>query len=122
MVRSPMADPDPKPREPDHPGLADTDDVCLCFHVPLGKVKAFIRRENPPVASLISDCLGAGTGCGWCVPVLRKLHRQHEAGEPMQVRVDPSAYAGGRRTYRKTGQRPEESDQQIGGSDQPSTP
>ncbi|MCW5757335.1 MAG: (2Fe-2S)-binding protein [Phycisphaeraceae bacterium] len=115
-----MADPDPTPREPDQPGLADTDDVCLCFHVPLGKVKAFIRREDPPVASLISDCLGAGTGCGWCVPVLRMLHRQHESGEPMQVGVDPAAYAGGRRAYRQTGQRPDGIDKSAG-SDLPPT-
>ncbi len=100
MVRSRMPNPD-KPT-----GLSDTDDVCLCFHVPLGKVKSFIRREDPPVASLISECLGAGTGCGWCVPVLKKLHRQHAAGEPMEVRVDPGAYAGGRRSYRQTGDRP----------------
>lgn len=87
--------------------MGPDDDVCLCFHVPLGKVRAFVRRENPPVASLISECLGAGTGCGWCIPVLKQLHRQHAAGEPMEVRVDPQLYAKGRRSYRKTGSRPD---------------
>lgn len=111
--------------DPDQPqGLRDTDDVCLCFHVPLGKVKAYIKRENPPVASLISDCLGAGTGCGWCVPVLKMLHRQHQAGEPMEVRVDPDAYANGRRSYRQTGHRPGDAQNaqnpKDGGSDRPS--
>lgn len=88
--------------------MGPDDDVCLCFHVPLGKVRAFVRREDPPVASLISECLGAGTGCGWCIPVLRQLHRQHAAGEAMEVRVDPELYASGRRSYRKTGARPDE--------------
>lgn len=97
------------PAQPDTPtGLTDTDDVCLCFHVSLGKVKSYIRREDPPVASLISECLGAGTGCGWCVPVLKKLHSQHAAGETMELRVDPDAYATGRRSYRQTGNRPGE--------------
>ena len=103
------------PKESAH--LADDDDVCLCFHVPLGKVTRFIQREDPPVASLISDCLGAGTGCGWCIPVLRMLHRQHAQGQPMEVRVDPEAYAGGRRVYRKTGQRPEDHNDGGGSAD-----
>ncbi len=86
--------------------MGPDDNVCLCFHVPLGKVTRFIQREEPKVASLISECLGAGTGCGWCVPVLRQLHRQHAQGEPMEVRVDPELYASGRRSYRRTGERP----------------
>ena len=100
--------------------MGPDDHVCLCFHVPLGKVKSYIRREDPPVASLISECLGAGTGCGWCIPVLRMLHRQHTNGQPMEVRVDPEAYASGRRTYHKTGERPEDhrTDEQPG----PETP
>ena len=89
--------------------LGPEDDVCLCFHVPLGKVTRYIAREDPPVASLISDCLGAGTGCGWCVPVLKQLHRQHAQGQPMEVRVDPELYASGRRAYRKTGKRTDDS-------------
>ena len=86
--------------------MGPDDNVCLCFHVPLGKITRYIQREEPKVASLISECLGAGTGCGWCVPVLRQLHRQHARGEPMEVRVDPDLYASGRRSYRKTGERP----------------
>ncbi|MCG3180172.1 MAG: hypothetical protein BIFFINMI_02529 [Phycisphaerae bacterium] len=58
------------------------DTVCYCYHVPLRKIVNYIERENPPVASLISQCLSAGTGCGWCVPFLRKLHRDMQAGRP----------------------------------------
>ncbi len=66
----------------------------------------FLLREDPPVASLVSECLGAGTGCGWCVPFLRELHRQHTAGEvPVDLRISPEAYASGRSAYRETGRR-----------------
>ena len=82
------------------------DDVCLCFHVPLRKIRAYLEREDPPVASLISECLGAGTGCGWCVPYLRELHAKHQSGEPVDLHIDPDAYASGRGTYRDTGDRP----------------
>ncbi len=49
------------------------DDVCLCFHVSKRKIVNFIRVEKPVRVSQISQCLGAGTGCGWCRPVLEKL-------------------------------------------------
>ncbi|KAA0213707.1 MAG: (2Fe-2S)-binding protein [Leptolyngbya sp. PLA3] len=88
------------------------DDVCLCFHVSLRKIRAFVEREDPPVASLISECLGAGTGCGWCVPYLQKLHADHQRGRTPDLRITPEQYADRRTTYRKTGQRPED------GSDQ----
>ena len=52
------------------------DDVCLCFHVSKRKVVNFIRNENPSAASQVSQCFGAGTGCGWCRPYLEKLYRQ----------------------------------------------
>lgn len=89
------------------------DEVCLCFHVTLRKVRAFLKRENPPVASLISECLGAGTGCRWCVPILEKLHRQHARGQEPALGVSSSDYAEGRRVYRLTRERsepPEEND------------
>ena len=85
--------------------MGPDDEVCLCFRVPLGKVRGFLKREDPPVASLMSECLGAGTGCGWCVPVLEELHRRHRAGEAVEVELDPEAYREGRRAYRKTGER-----------------
>lgn len=83
------------------------DEVCLCFHVPLRKIASFLERENPPVASLISDCLGAGTGCQWCVPFLKKLHQQHQDGVAVDLRVSPEQYAANRTTYRATGERPD---------------
>lgn len=55
------------------------DDICLCFHVSLRKVKKFIRLEKPIRASQISHCYGAGTGCGWCRPYLEKLLAQSQS-------------------------------------------
>lgn len=81
------------------------DEVCLCFHVSLRKVRTFLARENPPVASLISECLGAGTGCRWCVPFLKHLHRQHQSGATPDLNVSPQQYASARLTYHKTDRR-----------------
>lgn len=78
------------------------DEVCLCFHVSLRKIRGYMQRENPPVASLISDCLGAGTGCQWCVPFLRHLHRCHIEGKPVDLAVSPEEYARTRLVYHKT--------------------
>ncbi len=86
--------------------MHEDDHVCLCFHVSQRKVVAYCRREKPPVASLISECLGAGTGCGWCVPFLKKLHAQVAAGEEHpDLPVSPEEYAAKRASYRKTGTR-----------------
>jgi len=84
------------------------NDICLCFHVPLRKIKAFLEREDPPVASYISECLGAGTGCGWCVPYLEDLHAKHQAGKAIELGIDPELYATNRTSFRKTGEREED--------------
>ena len=84
------------------------DEVCLCFHVSLRKVRTFLAREDPPVASLISDCLGAGTGCQWCVPFLKHLHAQHCRGQTPDLKVSPEEYATTRLTYHKTKVRDED--------------
>jgi bacterioferritin-associated ferredoxin len=84
----------------------DPDDhVCLCFRVSLRKIRTYLRREDPPVASLISECLGAGTGCQWCVPFLQGLHADHAAGREPDLRISPEAYVEGRAGYRRTGER-----------------
>ena len=86
--------------------MMDPDDhVCLCFRVSLRKIRTFVAREDPPVASRIADCLGAGTGCQWCVPFLRKLHQQHREGRELDLPVSPSEYAARRAEYRRTGER-----------------
>lgn len=86
----------------------DPDDhVCLCYRVSLRKIRAYLAREDPPVASLISECLDAGTGCQWCVPFLRHLHAQHRRGETPDLKISPQRYGEARSGYRKSGSRDE---------------
>lgn len=106
--------------------LCDDDEICCCFHVTLRKIRNYCRIEKPKAASLISQCLSAGTGCGWCRPMLRKIHRQEcNVEEPWwrQVKdeetyhsherdaeaadVAPDLFAAGRKAYLKdTGREP----------------
>ncbi len=81
------------------------DEVCLCFHVSLRKIRGFLARENPPVASLISECLSAGTGCQWCVPFLKHLHAQHARGEEPDLKVSPEQYTKARLNFHQTKER-----------------
>jgi bacterioferritin-associated ferredoxin len=84
----------------------DPDDhVCLCFRVSLRKLRAFMRQTEPTVASQLSECFGAGTGCQWCVPFLRKLHAQWEAGETPDLPLSPTEYAARRKRYHQLGTR-----------------
>ena len=83
------------------------DNVCLCFHVSLRKIRTYLQRENPPVASLISECLSAGTGCQWCVPFLKHLHAQHQKGIEPDLKVSPEKYATARLKYHDSGKRDE---------------
>ena len=86
--------------------MLDDDHVCLCFHVSKRKVVNYCKRERPAVASLISECLAAGTGCGWCVPFLKKLHEESLRGdEQPDLPFSPAEYAKRRMTFRDTGER-----------------
>lgn len=55
--------------------LHEDDTICYCFHVPKRKIVNFCRNQKPRHASQISECLSAGTGCGWCVPLLKRMHK-----------------------------------------------
>lgn len=81
------------------------DHVCLCFRVSLRKLDAFMRRTRPSVPSQLSDCLGAGTGCHWCVPFLERLHGQWSRNERVDLPLAPVEYASKRARYRQTGSR-----------------
>ncbi|MDP1662939.1 MAG: (2Fe-2S)-binding protein [Phycisphaerales bacterium] len=83
------------------------DEVCLCFRVSLRKVRTFCKQQDPPVASLISECLGAGTGCGWCVPFLKHLYAQHRDGVLPDLSVSPEEYAKTRLAYHVSKKRDE---------------
>ena len=76
------------------------EDVCLCFHVTRRKLENFLRVEQPTRASQMSHCGGAGTGCGWCVPILRSMfaHQYQSSSEDLEL---PAAdeYAEKRERY-----------------------
>jgi bacterioferritin-associated ferredoxin len=80
------------------------DELCLCFHVSKRKVVNFLRIEKPQRESQLADCHGAGTGCGWCRPFLRKLFEAQRTAEP-QADDLPTAddYARGRTSYVRSG-------------------
>ena len=78
--------------------------VCYCFHVTRRKLVNFIRRHRPKVASQLSECGGAGTGCGWCIPFLRQLHHQAaHGGETELERLTPAEYESRRAAYVRAG-------------------
>ena len=81
----------------------DLDDkVCLCFHVTRRKLVNYVRIHKPVVASQLSQCGGAGSGCGWCVPFLKQIFRQGtEAVELEQLTADE--YAQRRADYVRSG-------------------
>ncbi|MCH8821901.1 MAG: (2Fe-2S)-binding protein [Planctomycetes bacterium] len=81
------------------------ENVCLCFHVSLRKITNYMKREKPTVPSQISECLGAGTGCHWCVPFLKQLHDQWKQGQEPDLPISPTEYASRRSNYRSTGKR-----------------
>lgn len=96
--------------------LQPDDTVCYCFHVPRRKIENFCRNTRPHYPSQISECLSAGTGCGWCRPLLRRIHQQTCApNDPWWRKTDaptapsdptsaddyptPEAYAAARQAY-----------------------
>jgi NAD(P)H-nitrite reductase large subunit len=76
------------------------DELCLCFHVTRRKVENFIRVERPRRVGQLADCFGAGTGCGWCRPFLKRLFEASQ-GAPAPENDLPAAadYARGRSDY-----------------------
>lgn len=79
--------------------MDDDEELCLCFHVTRRKVVQFIRVKQPTVPSQLSECYGAGTGCGWCRPFLKRL--MEEADPDAAKLPDPTSYAADRCEYRK---------------------
>lgn len=71
------------------------DDLCLCFHITRRKVVNFLRVEKPQAVSQLSECGGAGTGCGWCRPFLQQLFDQSKAADSDAKAADGSASVTG---------------------------
>jgi bacterioferritin-associated ferredoxin len=84
--------------------MAPDDELCLCFHVTQRKVVNFIRVEKPKRAAQLSECFGAGTGCGWCRPFLERLFEQAVSGGQTTADLPtPAEYAVMRAKYVRAG-------------------
>jgi bacterioferritin-associated ferredoxin len=57
------------------------DKVCICFGVSRRKLVNFTRQTQPSRPSQLSNCFGAGTGCGWCIPFLMRIHAEGVASQ-----------------------------------------
>jgi NAD(P)H-nitrite reductase large subunit len=76
------------------------DELCLCFHVTKRKVLNYLRIEQPQRVAQLSQCFGAGTGCGWCRPFLKKLFQQMRDGQDAAAALPASDdYAISRSRY-----------------------
>jgi len=78
------------------------DKVCYCFHVSRRKLVNWVRLHEPKVASQLSECGGAGTGCGWCIPFLKQIFKQAEDAAELD-QLSAEEYARQRAEYVKSG-------------------
>ncbi len=105
------------------------DEVCLCFHVTRRKLENWIRLQRPTRPAQLSECFGAGTGCGWCRPFLVRLfaaaaaqratasvREPVEAGDNLPTADD---YARERAAYLRAGKGKPPGGQVVSPSDQP---
>jgi len=82
------------------------ENVCLCFHVTRRKLANYLRVEKPSRPSQLSQCGGAGTGCGWCVPILESMYQQSvsdPSGEKATELPSAEGYAQKRQRYIENG-------------------
>ncbi len=79
--------------------------ICYCFHVSRRKLENFVRRRRPKVPSQLSECGGAGTGCGWCIPFLKQIFQQNCPGASTELEnLTPEEYERRRASYIRAGQ------------------
>ncbi|MEK6248282.1 MAG: (2Fe-2S)-binding protein [Planctomycetales bacterium] len=79
------------------------DELCLCFHVSKRKVVNFIRVEKPRAASQLSECFGAGTGCGWCRSYMTHLFESMAHGDKKSEEPTAKQHAEGRGHFVRDG-------------------
>ena len=80
------------------------DTICYCFHISRRKIVNYLRIHRPRRASQLSNCGGAGTGCGWCVPFLKRYFAEVCEGTMQEADgLTPEAYAAQRADYIRAG-------------------
>ena len=85
--------------------MTDADKICYCFHITRRKLVNYCRLNKPKVPSQLSECGGAGTGCGWCIPFLKQIFRQAvEGGATEELeQLTPEEYERRRAAYVRAG-------------------
>jgi len=76
------------------------DKICYCYGVSMRKLVNFSRRVRPEQPSRMTECLNAGTGCGWCIPFLIKIAQNPDAF--VIEELTPDDYAERRTEYMKS--------------------
>lgn len=80
------------------------DPICYCFHVSKRKIVNYLRVHYPRRASELSQCGGAGTGCGWCIPYLKRYFDEYAAqGRLGEDGLSREEYARQRAGYIRSG-------------------
>ena len=80
------------------------DTLCYCFHISKRKIVNYLRVHKPRRASQLADCGGAGSGCGWCIPYLKRCFEQGvAAGDTTADQISAEEYALQRAAYIRAG-------------------
>ncbi|MBP7937333.1 MAG: (2Fe-2S)-binding protein [Phycisphaerae bacterium] len=84
------------------------DKICYCYDVPYRKLWHFARRHHLSRPSQMSECLGAGTACGWCIPFLKRIFEAASQESPPDAAPPLTAeeYAHARQAYLASGRQP----------------
>lgn len=80
--------------------------ICYCFHISRRKLVNYCKLHSLKVPSQLSECGGAGTGCGWCIPFLKQIFRQVHSAKAAGEEVDsltPEEYSQLRAAYIRAG-------------------
>ena len=95
--------------------MGPDDEICLCFHVTRRKIESFIRVNRLRRPGQLSECFGAGTGCGWCRPFLVRLFQEAvRQGTVPSEDMTPERYAELRERYLESGERPGDAESSDG--------
>lgn len=62
--------------------MSPEDELCLCFHVSWRKIINYARVHRTRIPSQLSDCQGAGTGCGWCRRSMERIVQRMQQSVP----------------------------------------
>ena len=86
--------------------MEPNDKICYCYGVSYHKLWCFARRRRLSRPSQMSECLGAGTGCGWCIPFLKRIFETARQDQPADAAPTLTAeeYARARQAYLATGE------------------